>query len=62
MGGFILKRSIGEIYEFLAVIGILALIFFIFEYFNIAIDRIYVIIGFLVIWIGGKMILRNRSK
>ncbi len=57
-----MKRSICEIYEFLAVIGILALIFFILEYFNIAIDRIYVVIGFLVIWIVGKMILRNRSK
>ena len=57
-----MKRSIGEIYEFLAVIGMLALIFFILEYFNIAIDRIYVVIAFLVIWIVGKMILRNRSK
>lgn len=57
-----MKRPITEVYEFLTIIVILGLVSLFLEYFKIGINRIYVIIAVLIIWLVGKQFLRNRNK
>ncbi|MGO1470612.1 MAG: hypothetical protein ACTHW2_11365 [Tissierella sp.] len=57
-----MRRSTSGTTEFFIFIIVLALIFFVLESLNIVVNRIYIVIPFLIIWIAFKMFRSNRSN
>ena len=54
-----MKKLIFDIIDAIAFIAGLSILFRILHYFNVDFNYIYIAIGFLVIWVAGKMTFRR---